>query len=197
MTQANPALDRVFAKRKTWAAEFQALRDILLDSPLNEEMKWGKACYCFDGSNVAILFALKAYCGVGFFKGALLTDPKGVLHSQGEHSQAMRLMRFTDASDVEAAAPVLRSYITEAIALEKSGAKIAFKEKDALVFPDELLAQFQSDPALEAAFKALTPGRQRGYVLHFSGAKQSATRVSRIEKARAGILAGKGMNDRA
>jgi uncharacterized protein YdeI (YjbR/CyaY-like superfamily) len=195
MGAPNPAVEPNFTNRKTWAAEFNALRQIMLDSPLIEERKWGKPCYSFEGGNVAILYAMKAYCGVGFFKGALLSDPQQVLHQQGAHSQAVRLMRFGDEAEVARLAPVLLRYIAEAIALEKAGAKIDFKEKHALVFPGELTAAFAENPMFEAAFMALTPGRQRGYVLHFSAAKQAATRTARIEKARAGVMAGKGMND--
>lgn len=196
MTQANPALDPFFAKRKTWVREFEVLRAIMLDSPLTEEMKWGKPCYCFDGSNVVILYGLKDYCGLGFFKGALLDDPENILHQQGEHSQAVRLIRFASVAEIRRLSPVVRAYIAQAIAIERAGLKIDFKEKHALVFPTELLEKFDADPAFEAAFKALTPGRQRGYVLHFSGAKQATTRVARIAKMAPGIMAGKGMNDR-
>jgi uncharacterized protein YdeI (YjbR/CyaY-like superfamily) len=196
MPQPNPALDPVFAARKTWRQELLALRAILLDSPLCEEMKWGKPCYGFEGSNVAILYGMKAYCGLGFFKGALLEDPSGVLHQQGEHSQAVRLMRFTTATEIARQAPIIRAYIAQAIAVEKAGLKIDFKEKHALVFPPELLEKFARAPEFEAAFKALTPGRQRAYCLHFSGAKQAATRAARIEKSTQDILDGKGWNER-
>lgn len=196
MPQPNPGLDPFFAARKTWGPEFLALRAILLDSPLTEALKWGKPCYGFEGRNVAILYGMKAYCGLGFFKGALLDDPLGVLHQQGEHSQALRLMRFTAATEIARQAPVIRTYVAQAIAVEKAGLKIDFKAKHELVFPAELLEKFARAPEFEAAFKALTPGRQRAYTLHFSGAKQAATRAARIEKSTQDILDGKGWNER-
>lgn len=195
MSETQAKVDALLAQ-ENWHEERKALRDIILSSDLVEEIKWGKLCYTFEGSNVAIFYGLKAYCGIGFFKGALLSDPQGVLHSQGKNSQAVRMFRFTDVEQIAAAAPIIRAYLAEAIAIEKSGAKIDFKEKDALEFPQELLDWFAEDPAFEAAFKALTPGRQRGYNLHFSGAKQSATRCSRIEKALPRIMDGKGLQDR-
>ncbi|MGH1332175.1 MAG: YdeI/OmpD-associated family protein [Paracoccaceae bacterium] len=179
-----------------WHEERIMLRDLILSSGLIEEIKWGKLCYTFEGNNVAIFYGLKAYCGIGFFKGALLSDPHGVLYSQGKNSQAVRMFRFTDTAQIEAAAPIIRAYLAEAIEIERSGQKIDFKQKHALEFPQELLDWFAQDPAFEAAFKALTPGRQRGYNLHFGGAKQSATRRARIEKCAGRIMEGKGMQDR-
>ncbi|MFT6452906.1 MAG: hypothetical protein ACJA06_002412 [Halocynthiibacter sp.] len=180
----------------TWHEERIVLRDLILSSGLIEEIKWGKLCYTFEGSNVAIFYGLKAYCGIGFFKGALLSDPHGALYSQGKNSQAVRMFRFTDVEQIAEAAPIIRAYLAEAIEIERSGRKIDFTQKDALEFPQELLDRFAKDPAFEAAFKALTPGRQRGYNLHFSGAKQSATRHARIEKCAGRIMDGKGMQDR-
>ncbi len=195
MSKVKPTIAELL-KQPHWHAERKALRAILVDSPLSEEVKWGKLCYTFEGSNVAIFYGLKDYCGVGFFKGALMKDPKKVLHRQGEHSQAVRLIRFTSAAQIEELAPVVRAYIQQAVEIEKAGLKIDFKEKNELVFPDELNAKMKADKAFKAAFLALTPGRQRGYVLSISAAKQAATRVARVEKFVPRILAGKGMNDR-
>lgn len=191
----NPQIDDLFDNAVTWREERTALRVILLDVGLTEELKWGKACYTYAGQNVAIFFGMKATCGIGFFKGVLLRDPEQKLVQQGENSQAVRLMPFTSLAEVEAAAPALRGFLLEAIELEKQGRKVDFSQKHALEFPQELTDAFDADPALKAAFLALTRGRQRGYVLHFSGAKQAATRVARIEKYRQKILDGRGMND--
>jgi uncharacterized protein YdeI (YjbR/CyaY-like superfamily) len=196
MTKASPKIDALFARATTWIPERAALRALLLDTPLDEDMKWGKACYGWKGANVAILFAMKDRFGLGFFKGALMSDPHGRLTRMGEHSQAMRLFSLRDSGHISEMEPVLRAYIDEAIAIETAGLKVDFREKHDLVLPDELLGEFATQPALKAAFDALTPGRQRGYVLHFSGAKQAATRTARIKKHSDRILAGKGMNDR-
>lgn len=195
MNQTDPRVDALLANPR-WQDERIKLRAILLDCGLVEAIKWGKLCYTFDAANVAIIYGLKDYCGLGFFKGALLRDAKGILYRQGEHSQAARLIRFTDLGQIIKAEPTVKDYIHEAIEIEKAGLKVAFKEKDALVFPDELIARLEGDPDLKAAFSALTPGRQRGYNLFFSAPKQSQTRTARIEKHVERILLGKGMNDR-
>lgn len=182
--------------RPAWNAERKALRACLLAGGLVETVKWGQLCYMHETRNVAIIFAMKASCGIGFFKGALLSDPAGRLAKQGPNSQAMCEFRFTDLAQIEAAQADIRALILEAIAVESAGLKVAFAQKQALVLPPELTSRFDADPAFERAFCALTPGRQRGYVLHFTGAKQSATRAARIEKYRSRILAGKGIVDR-
>ncbi len=192
----NPKVDKYLTKTDRWQPEFKALRAILLASDLQEELKWGKPCYTYQNQNVTIFFALKAYCGLGFFKGALMDDPENLLHRQGKNSQAVRMLRYSDAQQITDSRESIARYLREAIRIEKSGQKIDFSEKDNLVYPQELKDRFASDPALEAAFDALTPGRRRAYNLHFSGATQSATRSARIERCAARILEGKGLNDR-
>ncbi len=171
------------------------LRKILLDCGLNEELKWGVPCYSFQNSNVLILAAFKGYCALSFFKGALLADEDGILEKPGEHTQAVRLIKFTDAREITQMEAILKAYIFEAIEVEKAGLKVAFQKGKELVFPDELQQILDEDPAFKAAFEALTPGRQRGYMLYFSAAKQSPTRLSRIEKCMPQIFNGKGLND--
>lgn len=196
MPTPNPKADAFITRAKRWKDEMAALREIVLDCGLEEELKWGKPCYMVDGANVAIFQPFKPHLALMFFKGALMKDPEGVLREQGENSQAAKRMEFASVRQVAEMEPVLRAYLGEAIALEKAGMKVDFKEKRELVFPDELVDAFDADPEFAAAFKALTPGRQRAYVLHFSGAKQSATRAARVEKCVGRILEGKGMNDR-
>jgi uncharacterized protein YdeI (YjbR/CyaY-like superfamily) len=161
---------------------------------LVEEVKWGVPCYTLDGKNVLNISALKDAAVIGFFKGALLDDPSGLLVAPGPNSQAVRQAKFTTAAEVEAAQEALLSLIASAIEVEKAGKSIVFSPSP-VPWPEELLSAFAEDPGFEAAFRALTPGRQRGYVLHFSSAKQSATRSSRIEKHRNAIFNGKGMHD--
>lgn len=196
MTGKNPKIDAYLDTPGNWRNEMRALRAILVDCALTEELKWGKPCYTHDGSNVVILFALKDYCGLGFFKGALLRDDQGILHRQGKNSQAVRLIRVTSVAEIVNMQDTLKAYIQQAIDVEKAGLKIDFKEKHELVFPEELQSRLNADPALKAAFTALTPGRQRAYNLYFSAPKQSKTRALRIAKHVDRILAGKGMNDR-
>ncbi len=193
----NPKIDSFLEAADTWQDEMSRLRKILLGCGLSEDLKWGKPCYRVgaDGGNVAILQPFKANVALMFFKGALMKDPKGILESPGASSQAAKRVAFTSLDQISKFEPVLISYIEEAIRLEKSGSKVAFKKQPEPV-PPELTAAFKADPKLKAAFAALTPGRQRSYLLHFNGAKQSATRVNRIEKCVASILAGKGFNER-
>ncbi|MEO8249438.1 MAG: YdeI/OmpD-associated family protein [Burkholderiales bacterium] len=179
-----------------WHEERNKLRSLILDSGLVEEVKWGKLCYTFEGHNVAVNYGLKSYCAIGFFKGSLLTDDKKVLVAPGKHSQAMRQMRFGNLDEIIANEGTIADYIGKAIQVEINGLEVAFAEKDNLSFPDELQERIDNDPALAKAFNDLTPGRQRGYVLHFSEAKQSSTRASRVEKCKAKIMSGKGLNDR-
>lgn len=206
----NPKVDDYFAvgcgrcplgntpecKVHNWQEEMKLLRQILLDCGLIEEVKWSVPCYTVGNGNVVILSAFKAYCSLSFFKGALLKDPEGVLVQPSKHSQAARLIKFTDVAQVVEMESILKDTIYEAIEVEKAGLKVDFSQKDELEYPEELQNKFDEDPALEAAFEALTLGRQRGYVLHFSGAKQSKTRVSRIEKCIPKIFEGKGFHDR-
>ena len=174
--------------------EIRKLRSILLDCGLDEERKWGKPCFLFEGRNVAIIQPFKAHCALMFFKGALLEDTHGLLRSQGENTQSAMRLEFTSEAQVRKA--VVQSYVKQAIAVEKAGLKVAFKAKDELELPEELTQMLQKDRRLAKAFDALTPGRRRGYVLHFTAAKQSQTRTARIEKCMPRILAGKGLNDR-
>lgn len=196
MAKKNPQVDAYLSRASRWREEAAALRAIVLDCGLTEELKWGKPCYTFQGSNVVIIQGFKAHCALMFFKGALLTDAAGVLRSQGQNTQSALRMEFTDVQQVAALEPTLRAYVAEAIEIEKAGLKVEFKKKHELVLPDELLGAFKKNTQLEAAFKALTPGRQRAYCLHFTSAKRAETRAARIAKCAADILAGKGLNDR-
>lgn len=181
-------------KVRTWPEALAALRSVAQSGGLVEEVKWGAPCYTLDGKNVLNISALKDAAVIGFFKGALLDDPSGLLVAPGPNSQAVRQAKFTTAAEVEAAQEALLSLIASAIEVEKAGKSIVFSPSPE-PWPEELLSAFAEDPGFEAAFRALTPGRQRGYVLHFSSAKQSATRSSRIEKHRNAIFHGKGMHD--
>lgn len=190
----NPRIDRLLGHAEHWRDEAEALREILLDCGLTEELKWRSPCYAKGGKNVCIIQSMKDFLALLFFKGALLKDPDGLLERQGPFSNAGYRMRFTSVSDVVGAASSIRAYVREAIEVERAGRKVE-KGPD-LDYPGELVAALAEDRELEAAFGRLTPGRQRGYVLHFSGAKQSKTRAARIRKCRPRILAGKGFQDR-
>lgn len=192
----NPRFDRHFENAKTWRAEKGRLRAILSDFPLSEELKWRKPCYCYEGSNVVIMLALKSECRLGFFKGALIEDDSGLLTAPGENSQASRQLCFTSIDEIDAQEDAIRAIIAAAIEVEKKGLKVDFKAKHELEPIAELTAKMDADPAFAEAFAALTPGRQRGWSLHFSGAKKSETRTARIEKAAPAILAGKGLHER-
>jgi uncharacterized protein YdeI (YjbR/CyaY-like superfamily) len=195
MTAVNAKADAFFKEAKKWKKEMGALRAIMRECPLEETYKWRSPCYTFDGGNIAAIWGLKDYCALAFFKGALLKDSKEILSAPGAHSRSMRLVKFTGAAEIEKAKPLLKKYIGEAIEAEKAGLKIEFA-KDDLPFPAELTAALKNDSKLKKAFEELTPGRRRGYVLHFSQAKQAKTREARIEKAAPKILAGKGLQDR-
>jgi uncharacterized protein YdeI (YjbR/CyaY-like superfamily) len=188
----DPRVDAWLAKSR-WREEMTALRGIVSDSALHEDFKWGKPCYLSGGHATAILFGFKDYCAVGFLRGSLLKDPNGVLVAPGEHSQAMRQIRLVNVGEIRQLEPVVRAYVDEAIALERAGIKVEFKEKAQTLIPEELQTRLDADPALKAAFEALTPGRRRSWAIHISGAKQSATRAARVEKSVPKILAGKGM----
>ncbi|MBV6634801.1 MAG: YdeI/OmpD-associated family protein [Mameliella sp.] len=189
-----PDLDSFFADA-TWGEVLSALRAVLAGTELGETLKWGAACYTFGGSNVAILGGYSDGCRLAFFKGTLISDPEGALILTGPRSRASKYLRFQTPEEVADRADQVRDYVARAIAVEKSGAKVHFA-KDDLDYPEELTERLEEDEAFRAAFEALTPGRRRGYVLHFSDAKQSRTRAARIEKQRERILAGKGMHDR-
>ncbi|NND19076.1 MAG: hypothetical protein HKN98_10910 [Silicimonas sp.] len=183
------------SKADRWQDELAALRSILLDTDLTETFKWRQPVYTWRGANVAILWAFKDNCGLGFFKGALLSDPEGVLEAPGENTRAARKFPFRSAAEVRAGEPIIRAYVAEAIEVERKGLKVDLP-KDDLALPDELTQAFAADPDFAAAFEALTPGRRRSWVLHISQAKKPETRVARIEKAEPKIRAGKGWNER-
>lgn len=183
-------------KVNSWKDELRALRRIALESGLDEESKWGVPCYTTGGGNVAIVAAFKEYCAVSFFKGALLADPEGILIAPTENSQADRQIRYTSLSEIERTESVLKAYLAEAAALERSGARVEFKKVSEFAVPEEFQTILDSDPALAKAFESLTPGRRKGYLLHFAGAKQSKTRQARIEKCVPRIMAGKGIDER-
>lgn len=188
-------VDEFFSKSKKWQEEFKKLRKISLASGLTEEFKWGKPCYTFQKSNIFLIHGFKEYCALLFFKGALLKDTKGILISQTDNTQATRQIRFTNIREIVDMEPILKAYIHEAIEVEKAGLKVDFKKTKEYAIPDEFQKKLDSNPALKTAFEALTPGRQRAYILHFSAPKQSKTRESRIEKYMQQILDGKGLND--
>jgi uncharacterized protein YdeI (YjbR/CyaY-like superfamily) len=190
----NPKVDRYISNAKTWQEEFKALRAIILECGLTEELKWGQPCYTCDGSNLLIIQGFKAYCALMFCKGALLKDKDKILIQQTKNVQAARQLRFTNVEEIVAMTPILKAYIREAIAAQKAGLKVEFKTTPELP-PEELERKFAETPKLKMAFEALTPGRQRAYILYFSAPKQSRTRESRIEKCRERILNRKGLND--
>lgn len=178
-----------------WQEEMAQLRRILLDCGLTEEVKWSVPCYTFQDGNILLMSAFVDYCALSFFKGALLKDPNGILKKPGEHSQASRLIPFTEVGAIIEMEPILKAYIREAIEVEKAGLKVQFKQNPEPI-PDELRKKLEEMPALKIAFEALTPGRQRGYILYFSAPKQSKTREARVEKYIQRILDGKGFHDR-
>ncbi len=182
------------AYRERWRAEIAELRRILSGFDLREECKWGKPCYTMDGKNVVIIQGFKEYCALGFFQGALLKDPKKLLVQLGQ-VQAARVMKFTSAKEIAAKAAAIKAYLREAVAAAKAGMKVETKPREFPV-PKELKEKFRNDPRFKRAFEALTPGRQRGYLFHFAGAKQSATRIARIERAMPAILEGRGFLER-
>jgi len=191
----NPKVDGVLKKKTQWRDEYDALRTIALDCGLTEEVKWGWPCYSHEGHNVVLIHGFKDYCAYLFFKGALLKDPKRILIQQTENVQAARQVRFTNVREITAKKSSLKAYIREAIDVEKAGLKVAPKRTSDLKMPDELKAKFQKSSKFKNAFESLTPGRQRAYLLHFAGAKQSKTREARIETCTPQILAGKGLHD--
>src|SRR6266480_3610909 len=192
MNKLKRKVDAYLKKAKKWQSEMEKLRRISLDCQLTEELKWGKPCYTFQKSNVVIIQGFKEFCALLFCKGALLADPNGILKNFGW--QAARRIPFTNVREIVEMEPILKAYIHEAIEAEKAGLEVNFK-KDPGTVPEELQKKLDEIPALKAAFDALTPGRQRGYILYFSGAKQSKTRESRVEKCMRQILNRKGLND--
>ena len=193
MRTQNPKIDAFVSRASAWRGEIQKLRSILLECGLEEELKWGKPCFSFEGKNVAIIQPFKERCALMFFKGTLLKDTHGLLRSQGQNTQSALRLEFTSEAQVTKA--VVASYAKQAIAVEKAGLSVEFKAKHELELPEELAQMLEKDRKLAKAFDALTPGRRRGYVLHFMGAKQSQTRTARIKKCIPKILAGTGMHD--
>ncbi|PQO41058.1 DUF1801 domain-containing protein [Blastopirellula marina] len=195
MGEKNPQVDQFFSGVKQWKKELTRLREIVLETKLTEELKWRAPCYTDLGKNIVILGGFKAFCSLNFFKGALLKDPQGVLVRQGENTRSARIMRFTSEEEIVTLKATIKAYIREAINVEKSGEKVALDQDSEIETPDEFQKRLDDDSALRAAFEALTPGRQRAYLLHFSGAKQSKSRESRIDKCLSRIFDGKGLHD--
>ncbi len=191
----NPKVDFYFSKEEKWREEISKMRMIALDCGLTEELKWGCPCYTFQKNNVVLIHVFKEYCAFLFFKGTLLNDSNGILIQQTENVQSARQVRFTNAGEITELASVLKTYIFEAIEVEKAGLKVTLKKTEDFPVPAEFQSKLDHIPALKAAFEALTPGRQRGYLFYFSQPKQSKTREARVEKYIPQILGGKGLDD--
>ncbi|QQE78694.1 YdeI family protein [Alicyclobacillus sp. SO9] len=194
-SKTNPKVDDFLAKSQKWKEEYEKLREIVLDCELIEEFKWMHPCYTFEKKNIVLIHGFKEYCALLFHKGALLKDPQGILVQQTENVQAARQLRFTNLEEIVEIESTVKAYIYEAIEVEKAGLEVSLKKTREFMVPEELESKFSEFPALKTAFEALTPGRQRAYILHFSKPKQSKTRISRIEKYTQYILNGKGLND--
>lgn len=195
MNTKNPEVDWFFDKDTKWQQEYAALRAIVLDCGLTEELKWGQPCYTLKTKNIVLIHGFKDYCALLFFKGALLKDPHGILIQQTENVQATRQIRFTDVREIADVERIVKTYVYEAIEVEKAGLKVSMKKTSDFTVPEEFQAKLDGNPALKKAFDALTPGRQRAYLFYFSQAKQSKTRVARVEKYIPKILDGKGLED--
>jgi len=191
----NPKVDWFFAKDTKWQKEYEKLRTIVLDCGLMEELKWGCPCYVFEKTNVVLIHGFKDYCAWLFFKGALLNDPNGILIQQTENVQSARQIRFTTIKEIVKMEKVLKSYIYEAIEVERVGLKVKLKKTSDFKMPEEFKKQLDKKAGLKKAFEALTPGRQRAYIFYFSQAKQSKTREARVEKYLKQIMSGKGLED--
>jgi uncharacterized protein YdeI (YjbR/CyaY-like superfamily) len=191
----NPKVDFYFNKDKNWQEEIRKLRTIVMDCGLTEELKWGCPCYTYENTNIVLIHVFKEYCALLFFKGALLKDTEGILIQQTKNVQAARQIRFTSVQEITKMKSILKAYIFQAIEVEKAGLKVKLKKATEYIVPEEFKKKLDKDPALKSAFKALTPGRQRGYLLYFSQPKQTKTRESRVEKSMKPILDGKGLND--
>ncbi len=189
----NPKVDWFFDKASKWQGEFKHLRTLILECELTEELKWGVPCYTFSNSNIVLIHGFKDYCAILFHKGALLTDSEKILLQQTQNVQSARQIRFTSLQQIIELESTIKDYLLEAIQVEKMGLKVELKKT--FNMPEELLTQLEQNPALEAAFSALTPGRQRGYLLYFSAPKQAKTRVLRVEKYTEQILEGRGLDD--
>lgn len=195
MNNMNPKVDFFFNKADKWQGEFEKLRAIVLGCGLTEKLKWGQPCYTLEDSNIVLMHGFKEYCALLFMKGALLQDPNGILIQQTENVQAARQIRFTNVQQIIELEPILKTYILAAIDVEKAGLEVELKKTEDFPMPEEFIDTLEQVPGLQDAFEALTPGRQRAYLLHFSAPKQSKTRASRIEKCIQQILDGKGLND--
>lgn len=191
----NPKVDWYFTKNDRWGEEINTLRTIALDSGLNEELKWGCPCYTLKGTNVFLIHVFKDYCALLFHKGALLKDDQNLLVQQTKNVQSARQLRFTGLAEIKKKERIIALYMSEAIDVEKAGLKVALKDTAEFDMPLEFRSRLEKMPALKKAFNALTPGRQRGYLLHFSSAKQAKTREARIEKNIARIMEGQGLDD--
>ncbi|MET0787013.1 MAG: YdeI family protein [Paenisporosarcina sp.] len=194
-SKMNPKVDEFLSKAKKWQEEYEKLRTIVLDCELTEEFKWMHPCYTFEKKNIVLIHGFKEYCALLFHKGALLQDAHGILIQQTENVQAARQIRFTNVQEIVEMETILKAYIYEAIEVEKAGLVVNFKKNTEFIIPEELQNKLDEIPALKTAFDALTPGRQRAYILYFSAPKQSKTRESRVEKCMQQILNGKGLND--
>lgn len=191
----NPEVDDFLEKAEKWRDEFEKLRQIILDCNLTEELKWGNPCYTYQGKNIVLIHGFKEYCALLFFKGALLRDPGGILIRQTDNVQSARQARFTNIGEIAPLAETIKAYVFEAVEIEKAGLKVELKRTSDYKIPEEFGMILTKNPALRAAFEALTPGRQRAYLMFFSQPKQEKTRVQRIEKSIPQILGGKGLND--
>ncbi|MES2479367.1 MAG: YdeI/OmpD-associated family protein [Bacteroidota bacterium] len=191
----NPKVEFYFSKAKKWQEEIRKLRSIVLECHLHEELKWGVPCYTFESSNIVLIHVFKDYCALLFFKGVLLKDPKKILIRQTENVQSARQVRFSNIQEIIKLEPALKAYILEAVEVEESGLKIELKKTKEYTIPEEFQQKLKENKELKKAFEVLTPGRQRAYLLYFSQAKQSKTRISRIEQFVQKILDGKGLND--
>ena len=191
----NPKVDWFFTKAKQWKEEYEKLRIIVLDCGLTEELKWGVPTYTYDGKNIVLIHGFKEYCAILFPKGVLLKDPKHILIQQTELVQAARQVRFKNLKEIEKLEPILKAYVYEAIEIEKSGAKVVKKTTSEYPVPEEFQQKLKKDPELKKAYKALTPGRQRGYLFYFGQPKTSKTREARVEKAIPKIFEGKGWDE--
>lgn len=195
MNPKNPKVAFFFDKAEQWKAEYGRLREIALDCPLTEEVKWGVPCYTVEGKNVMLIHGFKEYCAVLFPKGVLMQDPQNILIIQTENVQSARQLRFKSLEQIEGMANLIKEYILEAIQVELSGRKVEFKKTTEFNMPEEFQVRLDQDPKLQESFEKLTPGRQRAYLLFFSAPKQAKTREARVEKMMGKILAGKGMDD--
>jgi uncharacterized protein YdeI (YjbR/CyaY-like superfamily) len=195
MSQPNPKVDWFFDKPTPWQKEYAALREIALASGLTEELKWGCPCYTLGKKNIFLIHGFNEYCALLFMKGALMQDPKGILIQQTDNVQSARQIRFTGMKDILKVKTSLKSYMADAIEIEKAGKKVELKKPTEFAMAEEFKFKLDKMPKLKKAFEALTPGRQRGYLLYFSSAKQAKTREARVEKYIPQILEGKGLED--